>query len=105
MKVLLRRFRRDPAPAILGAQLLRTSHEGLEEAGDLAQSLSIAQPSPADLIGQQAAFSGWLRSGQLGSYWGVVFKEGEEGVALRSSGGEPHGSASSAAAKAATTGD
>jgi len=36
-EVLLQRLRQDPAPAILGAQLLRTSHGAAEEAGDWPQ--------------------------------------------------------------------
>ena len=37
-EVLLQRFGQDPAPSILGAQLLHTSLQGLEEAGDPPQS-------------------------------------------------------------------
>jgi len=43
-EVLLQRFRQDPAPAILGAQLLRTSHQRPEEAGDPPQGRDNRSP-------------------------------------------------------------
>ena len=57
-EVLLQRFRQDPAPAILGAQLLRTSHQGLEEAGDPPQCRDHRTPPPVARRHRQPRLTG-----------------------------------------------
>ena len=59
-QVLLQRFRQDPAPAILGAQLLRTSHQAPEEAGDAPQGRDHHPTTPVARRHRQPRMTGML---------------------------------------------